>query len=114
MVHYGGADINKYVIIDSDVDTGLIDKGLKVSQDKSSNNVTTTKLSRSSDLQLWKMIKLSNKPNDINLASIYNNKYLTLMRDPNTGVDTLTLLDKPSQSSIFNYTSAFTGGDLKI
>lgn len=127
IVHYGGEDINKYVILDSNIETGKWDKGLQVSGNKKSNEVKIVSVSRADPRQLWSIISVnSNTDTDITdikntknkkqklvkLKSVYNNKFIGMELEKSNGDEIYYSSDSLDNRNYFEFVSAFGDGNI--
>jgi hypothetical protein len=84
IIHYGGEDINKYIVIDYNAERDKFDSALQVSDSRNSAQVNTRDISRKDERQQWQIILKTNKK-QLTLKNIINGRYLYLGLEPNTG-----------------------------
>jgi len=109
IIHYGGEDVNKYVVLDYNVETDKFDAALQVDDNPGSNTVNTRVLSRRDDRQQWTIV-LDTDKHYLKLKNIINNKYLSLDIQAKSGNPLFSTSDLKSgfpQNTIFSFISTF-------
>ena len=121
IIHYGGEDVNKYLVLEYKDETAKYESALEVNASPTSGRIKLKDISRKDPRQQWKIIFPNSDKRFIKFQSIYNSRYLYLGLDPkkgtsifstipNTEVSTSTEIDI---NSSFSFISTF-GTQLNI
>jgi hypothetical protein len=84
IIHYGGEDVNKYVVLDYNAERDKFDSALQVDDNPSNPKVNTRDISRKDERQQWRIILQSDKKY-LTLKNIMNGRYLYMGLKPETG-----------------------------
>lgn len=109
IIHYGGEDVNKYVVLDHNTDTDRFDAAVQVDDNPGSNDAKTRDLSRRDERQQW-IIVLDKDKHYLKLKNIMNKKYLSIDIDSKTGNPVFSTSDLRAgfpQNTIFSFISTF-------
>lgn len=84
IIHYGGEDVNKYIVLDYNIERDKFDSALQVDDNPSNPKVNYRDISRKDQRQQWQIILKEDKTN-LTLKNITNTRYLYMGLEPNTG-----------------------------
>ena len=98
IIHYGGEDVNKYLVLDYNATTSKFDNAIQVSNDKNDAHITYVSKSAKQERQQWKIIIQTDKTK-LKLKSFYNNKYAYIGLEPNTGETQFSCVDLDKQDA---------------
>ena len=84
IIHYGGEDVNKYVVLDYNAERDKFDFALQVDDNPSNPKVNNRDISRKDPRQQWQIILQSDKKY-LTLKNIMNGRYLYMGLEPKTG-----------------------------
>ena len=84
IIHYGGEDVNKYIVLDYNSERDKFDVALQVNDNRSNPKIYTRDISRKDERQQWKIILQSDKK-ILTLKSLMNGRYLYMGLEPKTG-----------------------------
>ena len=84
IIHYGGEDANKYIVLDYNGERDKFDSALQVSDNTKSAQVLTRDTSRKDERQQWQIVLNTDKKH-LTLKNIMNGRYLYMGLEPNTG-----------------------------
>lgn len=84
IIHYGGEDVNKYIVLDYNAERDKFDSALQVDDNPSNPKINNRDISRKDQRQQWKIILQANKKY-LTLKNIMNGRYLYMGLEPNTG-----------------------------
>jgi hypothetical protein len=84
IIHYGGEDVNKYIVLDYNQERDKFDSALQVDDARANPRVYTRDISRKDERQQWQIILQSDKK-ILTLKNIMNARYLYMGLEPNTG-----------------------------
>lgn len=100
IIHYGGEDVNKYIVLDYNQERDKFDFALQVDDARANPRVYTRDISRKDERQQWQ-IMLQNDKKILTLKNYMNARYLYMGLEPNTGnaqFSTIQLDNKAYQS----------------
>lgn len=84
IIHYGGEDVNKYIVLDYNAKRDKFDSALQVEDNPSNPRVNTRNISRKDERQQWRITLQSNKKL-LTLKNLMNGRYLYMGLEPKTG-----------------------------
>ena len=84
IIHYGGEDINKYIVLEYNSDRDKFDSALQVDDNINNPRINIRDISRTDKRQQWKIVLKENKK-FLTLKNMLNNRYLYLGLEPERG-----------------------------
>lgn len=84
IIHYGGEDVNKYLVLDYNQERDKFDSALQVNVNPSNPRIYNRDISRKDVRQQWQ-IKLQSDKKFLTLKSLMNGRYLYMGLEPKTG-----------------------------
>ncbi len=84
IIHYGGEDVNKYLVLDYNAERDKFDYALQVDNNPSNPRINNHNISRKDERQQWQII-LQNDKKYLTLKNIMNGRYLYMGLEPKTG-----------------------------
>lgn len=109
IIHYGGEDVNKYIVLDYNAETDKFNAAIQVDDSPGSNSVYSKDLSRRDERQQW-VIMLDSDKRYLRLKSVMNGKYLNFDINAKTGnpaFSTNNLSNGFPSNTIFSFISTF-------
>lgn len=100
IIHYGGEDVNKYIVLEYNSERNKFDSALQVNDNPSNPKISIRDISRKDPRQQWQIILQSDKQY-LTLKNIMNGRYLYMGLEPKTGnaqFSTILLDDKAYQT----------------
>lgn len=84
IIHYGGEDVNKYIVLDYNAERDKFDSALQVDNNLNNPRINKSDIFRKDERQQWRIILQSDKKYLI-LKNIMNSRYLYMGLEPKTG-----------------------------
>jgi len=84
IIHYGGEDVNKFIVLDYNAQRDKFDFALQVEDNPSNPRVNTRDISRKDERQQWRIILQTDKKL-LTLKNLMNGRYLYIGLEPKTG-----------------------------
>ena len=92
IIHYGGEEVNIYIILDYSTETQQFDNALQVDSEPSKSGVKSRTLSRDDSRQQWKIVLQSDKT-QLTMKNLLNNKYIYVGVEPLVGISQFSTID---------------------
>ena len=106
VIHYGGVEVNRYLILLPNYDTKKWENAIEVSPDSASSNAQSSNLVRNKIYQQWIMKRESNT-NKIYFVSNFNGRNLAINLDSNNGSDIYSTTTSLDNKNRFNFVSSY-------
>lgn len=106
IIHYGGIEINRYLILLANEKSKKWDNSIEVSPDKNSNKAYSSILVRNKIHQQW-IMKRNLQTKKIYFINYFNNKNLAINLDPVLGYDIYSTTNDLTNKNYFNFISSY-------